>query len=118
MGHLKTLGTQMGYPIGVPIWVVIKINDQFLVKFIQRRFNSFTSLLFYMSLGQLPPRKIPPPPTPKLTLTQTLTLTRSKFFSGAIVWLPLNPKTNPKLHTKTVNFLRTSSYYFLFVCIF
>ena len=31
-GQLKTLGTQMGYPIGVPIWVVrenksIKIID-------------------------------------------------------------------------------------------
>ena len=28
MGHLKTLGTQMGYPIGVLIWVVVEINDQ------------------------------------------------------------------------------------------
>ena len=26
--HLKTLGTQMGYPIGVFIWVVVEINDQ------------------------------------------------------------------------------------------
>ena len=24
MGHFKTLGTQMGYPIGVPIWVLKK----------------------------------------------------------------------------------------------
>ena len=24
MGQLKTLGTQMGYPIGVPIWVLPK----------------------------------------------------------------------------------------------
>ena len=43
-----------------------------------------------MVLGQLPP-------IPKLTLTQTLTLTRGQFSSGAIVWLPLNPKTNPNL---------------------
>ena len=28
MGHLKTLSTQMGYPIGVPVWVVVEINDQ------------------------------------------------------------------------------------------
>ena len=28
LGHLKTLGTQMGYPIAVLIWVVVKINDQ------------------------------------------------------------------------------------------
>ena len=28
MGHLKTLVTQMGYPIGVLIGVVIEINDQ------------------------------------------------------------------------------------------
>ena len=27
-GHLKALGTQMGYPIGVLIWVVVEINDQ------------------------------------------------------------------------------------------
>ena len=27
-GHLKTLGTQMDYPIGVLIWVVVEINDQ------------------------------------------------------------------------------------------
>ena len=27
-GHLKTLGNQMGYPIGVLIWVAVKINDQ------------------------------------------------------------------------------------------
>ena len=27
-GHLKVLGTQMGYPIGVLIWVVVEINDQ------------------------------------------------------------------------------------------
>ena len=28
VGHLKKLGTQMVYPIGVLIWVVVKINDQ------------------------------------------------------------------------------------------
>ena len=38
MGQLKTLGTQMGYPIGVPIWVLqksksIKIIDN-IVKII------------------------------------------------------------------------------------
>ena len=27
-GHLKTLGTEMGYPIGVLIWVVVEVNDQ------------------------------------------------------------------------------------------
>ena len=27
LGHFKTLGTQMGYPIGLCIWVVVKIND-------------------------------------------------------------------------------------------
>ena len=37
------------------------------------------------------------PPTPKLTLSQTLTLTGGQFFSGAIVSLPSNPKTNPDL---------------------
>ena len=37
------------------------------------------------------------PPTPKLTLSQTLTLTGGQFFSGAIVSLPPNPKTNPDL---------------------
>ena len=37
------------------------------------------------------------PLTPKLTETQTLTLTRGQFFSGAVVWLPRNPKTNPNL---------------------
>ena len=31
------------------------------------------------------------PLTPKITQT----LTRGQFFSGAIVWLPHNPKTNP-----------------------
>ena len=36
-------------------------------------------------------------PTPKLTLTQLLALTRSQIFSGAIFWLPPNPKTNPNL---------------------
>ena len=50
-GHLKTPGTQMGYPNGVLIWVVIKINDQTVFWSIlasQRRFNSFTSLSFYI----------------------------------------------------------------------
>ena len=28
MYQLKTLGTQMGYPIGVLVWVVIKVNDK------------------------------------------------------------------------------------------
>ena len=28
LDHLKTVGTQMGYPIGVLIWVAVKINDQ------------------------------------------------------------------------------------------
>ena len=37
------------------------------------------------------------PSTPKLTLTQTLTLTREQFSSRTIVWLPLNPKTNPNV---------------------
>ena len=37
------------------------------------------------------------PPTPKPTLSQTLTLTGTQLFSGAIVWLLLNPKTNPDL---------------------
>ena len=27
-GHLKRLGTQMGYPIGVLIWMVVENNDQ------------------------------------------------------------------------------------------
>ena len=27
-GHLKTMGTQMGYPNAVLIWVVFEINDQ------------------------------------------------------------------------------------------
>ena len=27
-GSLENTGTQMGYPIGVPIWVVVEINDQ------------------------------------------------------------------------------------------
>ena len=27
-GHLKTLGTQMGYSIRVLIWVVVETNDQ------------------------------------------------------------------------------------------
>ena len=27
-GQLKTLGNQMDYPVGIPIWVVFKINDQ------------------------------------------------------------------------------------------
>ena len=34
VGHLKTLGIQMGYPIGVLIWVVVKINDQTPFRFI------------------------------------------------------------------------------------
>ena len=33
-GHLKTLGTQTGYPIGILIWVVVKINDQTGFRFI------------------------------------------------------------------------------------
>ena len=37
------------------------------------------------------------PPTPKLTLSQTLTLTVGQFSLGGIVWLFLNPKTNPDL---------------------
>ena len=37
-------------------------------------------------------------PTPKLTLTQTLAITGGgQLFSGAIVWSPPNPKTNPDL---------------------
>ena len=35
--------------------------------------------------------------TPKLTLSQTLTLTGGQFFSGAIIWLPVNPNINPHL---------------------
>ena len=27
-GQLKTVSTQMGYPVGLLIWVVVKINDQ------------------------------------------------------------------------------------------
>ena len=27
-GHWKTLGTPMGYPIGVLIWAVVESNDQ------------------------------------------------------------------------------------------
>ena len=34
MGHLKTLGIQMGYPIGVLSWVAVKINDQTGFRFI------------------------------------------------------------------------------------
>ena len=34
LGHLKTLGTQMGYPIGVLIWVVVEINDQTIFRYI------------------------------------------------------------------------------------
>ena len=42
-----------------------------------------------MGLGKLPS-------TPKLALSQTLTLTgEERFFSGAILWLPPNPETNP-----------------------
>ena len=28
MYQLKTLGTQMGYPNGVLVWIVIKVNDK------------------------------------------------------------------------------------------
>ena len=42
-----------------------------------------------MVLGQLPPWKF--------ALSQTLTLTGEQFSSGTIIWLPLNPKTNPDL---------------------
>ena len=31
------------------------------------------------------------------TLSQTLILNGGQFFSGEIVWLPPNPKTNPDL---------------------
>ena len=41
------------------------------------------------------------PPTPKLTSPQTLTLTEGLFSLGAIVWLILNPKTNPNLDPKS-----------------
>ena len=37
------------------------------------------------------------PLIPKLTLIKTLTVTRGQFPSGAIVWLPPNPKTNSNL---------------------
>ena len=42
-----------------------------------------------MVLGQLPPRKF--------ALSQTLILTGEQFSSGTIIWLPVNPKTNPDL---------------------
>ena len=35
------------------------------------------------------------PPTPKVTLIQTLTLTGEQFSTGAIVWLPPYPISNP-----------------------
>ena len=37
------------------------------------------------------------PPIPKLTLSQTLTLTGGQYSSGAISWLPSNPKIKPDL---------------------
>ena len=49
LGQLKTLGTPMGYPSRVFIWVVININDQTVFLSIlasQKRFNSFTNLPF------------------------------------------------------------------------
>ena len=49
-----------------------------------------------MVLGQLPSDE-KCSQRQKLTLTQPLALTRSQIFSGAIFWLPPNPKTNPNL---------------------
>ena len=51
--QLKTMSTQMGYPVGLLIWVVVKINDHTVVWPIlasRRRFNSFTNLPFMLSL--------------------------------------------------------------------
>ena len=33
-GHLKTLGTQMDYPIGVLVWLVVEIYDQTIFRLI------------------------------------------------------------------------------------
>ena len=62
--------------------------------------NSMCFLRFNMMwkngfLDNCPQRKLPS--TPKLILSQTLTLNGGHVFSGAIVWLPSNPKTNPDL---------------------
>ena len=73
----------------------------------------FLAYKFFSALGRLPP-------SPKLTLRQTLALTGGQFSSGAIVWLPPNPKTNPDLDPKPIPKRRAiflggqlSGYYFL-----
>ena len=59
----------------------------------------FSKEVFYGSRTIAPKENCrpPSPPTTRLTLSQTLTLTKGQFSSGAIAWLPPNPKTNPNL---------------------
>ena len=48
-GQLKALGTQMGYAIGVLIWVDVELNDQTVFRSIlenRSHFISFTNLPF------------------------------------------------------------------------
>ena len=50
-GQLETVGSKMGYPIGIFIQMVVKINNQSLFRHVlasQRYFNSFTNLLFML----------------------------------------------------------------------
>ena len=76
-------------------------NNSFDVKTIKfNRFHNrktfYISCFFQTDSRTIAPKEnCPPPPTPKLTLTKTLTLTGGQFFPGTIVWLSLNPKTNP-----------------------
>ena len=74
--------------------VYMKKSYRYVRKFLLH--NSLVKLLVYRKrtvLEQVPLRKIAP--TPNLTLSRILT--RGQFSSGAIVWLPPNPKTNPNL---------------------
>ena len=53
-GQLKALGTQMGYAIGVLIWVDVELNDQTVFRSIlenRSHFNSFTNLPFYATFA-------------------------------------------------------------------